>query len=94
MRKPIEVKALKNYRLRLKFSDGVEGEVDLSGFAGRGVFALWNDYSKFEQVHIGDSGEIAWNEDVDMDSDTMYMKITGKTVEELFPKLRELVEHA
>lgn len=94
MLKPIEVKALKNYRLRLKFSDGVEGEIDLSDFAGKGVFALWNDYGKFEQVHIGESGEIAWNDDVDMDSDTMYMKITGKTVEDLFPKLRELVEHA
>ena len=94
MRKPIEVKALKNYRLRLKFSDGVEGEVDLSGFAGRGVFALWNDYSKFEQVRIGESGEVAWNEAVDMDSDALYMQITGKTVEDLFPKLRELAEHA
>ena len=94
MLKPIEIKALKNYCIHLKFSDGVEGEVDLSGFAGKGVFELWKDYSRFEQVHIGDSGEIAWNEDVDMDSDTMYMKITGKTVEDLFPKLRELAEHA
>jgi hypothetical protein len=94
MLKPIEVKALKNYHLRLKFSDGVEGEVDLSEFAGKGVFALWNDYSKFDQVHIGESGEIAWNEDVDMDSDAMYMKITGKTVEDLFPTLHELAQHA
>ena len=94
MIKPIEVKALKGYHLHLKFSDGVEGEVDLSKFAGKGVFALWDDYSKFQQVHIGESDEIAWNEDVDMDSDAMYMQITGKTVEELFPILRELSEHA
>lgn len=94
MIKPIEVKALNNYRLHLKFSDGAEGEVDLSAFAGKGVFTLWNDYNNFQQVQIGESGEIAWNEDVDMDSDTMYMQITGKTVEELFPKLRELTEHA
>jgi len=58
------------------------------------VFALWNDYSKFEQVRIGESGEVAWNEAVDMDSDALYMQITGKTVEDLFPKLRELAEHA
>ena len=94
MLKPVEVKALKNYRLHLKYSDGVEGEVDLSEFAGKGVFALWNDYSKFEQVHIGTSGEVAWNEDVDMDADAMYMKITGKSVEELFPSLREMFHHA
>ena len=79
MLKPVEVRALKNYRLQLKFSDGMEGEVDLSSFAGKGVFALWNDYAKFEQFHIGESGEIAWNEDVDMDSDALYMKITGKS---------------
>jgi len=94
MLKPIEVKALKNFRLRLKFSDGVEGEVDLSEFAGKGVFTLWNEYGKFEQVHIGKSGEIAWNDEVDMDSDAMYMKITGKSVEELFPTLREMAHHA
>jgi len=94
MLKPIEVKPLKNYRLYIKFSDGVEGEVDLSEFAGKGVFSLWNDYSKFEQVHIGSSGEIAWNENLDIDSDNIYMKITGKKVEELFPKLRKLAEHA
>lgn len=29
MFKPIEVKALKSYRLFIKFSDGAEGEVDL-----------------------------------------------------------------
>jgi len=29
-----------------------------------------------------------------MDSDALYMQITGKTVEDLFPKLRELAEHA
>ena len=93
MLKPIEVKALKNYRLHLKYSDGVEGDVDLSSFAGKGVFALWNDARKFEQVHIGESGEIVWNEEVDMDSDSLYMKITGKTVEELFPILHELTAH-
>lgn len=94
MFKPIEVKALKSYRLFIKFSDGVEGEVDLSDFVGRGVFKLWKDYSKFEQVHIGSSGEIAWDDQIDMDSVNMYLKITGKKVEDVFPKLRELTEHA
>ena len=53
----VEVKPLQYYRLRVKFSDGEQGEVDLSGFAGKGVFALWDDYSKFENVKIGASGE-------------------------------------
>ncbi len=85
MLKPTEVKALENYQLRIKYSDGVEGTVDLSDFAGNGVFALWNDYHEFQKAHIGASGEIAWNEDVDMDSYTLYLKITGKNPEDIFP---------
>jgi hypothetical protein len=85
-----EVKPLKNFRLHVKFSDGVKGEVDLSEFAGRGVFALWNDYSQFENVTIGSSGELVWNEDVDMDGLGIYLKLTDKKPEDVLPKLQEL----
>ena len=94
MFKPIEVKALENYRLFIRFSDGVEGEVDLSGLVGKGVFKLWNDYRRFEQVCVGSSEEIAWSDQVDMDSINMYLNITGKKVEDVFPKLREMTERA
>jgi len=79
-----EVKPLKNYRLHVKFSDGVEGEVDLSEFTGKGVFALWNDYSQFERVSIGSSGELVWNEDVDIDGLGVYLKLTDKKPEPFF----------
>ncbi len=91
---PISVKALDHYRLWIKYADGIEGTVDLSDFAGHGVFELWNDYREFEKAHIGSSGEIAWNDDVDMDSDAMYLRITGQRPEDIFPKLRELIQHA
>jgi hypothetical protein len=57
--KPVQVKALSDYRLWVKYADGVEGEIDLSHLAGKGVFALWNDYNIFEKVYIGTSGQIA-----------------------------------
>jgi len=53
MVQPVEVKALPNYRLWVKFFDGVEGEIDRSHLVGKDVIALWNDYSAFEKVHIG-----------------------------------------
>ena len=84
-----EVKPLKNFRLYVQFSDGIEGKVDLSEFAGRGVFALWNDYSQFEKVTIGSSGELIWNDDVDMDGLGIYLKLTGKKPEDILPKLHE-----
>ena len=86
----VEAKPLKSYRLNVKFSDGVQGVVDLSEFAGKGVFALWNDYSQFEKVKIGGSGELIWNEEVDMDGLAIYLKLTGKKPEDVLPKLRQL----
>ena len=63
MPKPGEVKPLDSCRLRIKFSDGVEGVVGLSEFAGKGVFERWNDYCEFQKVHIGPDGEIAWSDE-------------------------------
>ena len=34
----VAAEARPEYRLRVRFSDGVEGEVDLSDVAGKGVF--------------------------------------------------------
>jgi len=85
----LEVKPLEGFSQYVKYSDGVEGKVDLSGFPGKGVFALWNDYRQFEKVSIGSSGELVWNEDVDMDALGIYLKLTGKKPEDVLPKLQE-----
>lgn len=85
-----EVKALQDYRILVKYSDGVEGVVDLSELVGKGVFALWQDYREFEKVYIGPGGEIAWGENIDLCPDAVYLKVTGKKPGDLFTKLREL----
>jgi hypothetical protein len=85
-----EAKPLKDYCLQVKFSDGVEGKIDLSDFAGKGVFVLWNDYSQFEKVSIGSSGELIWSEEVDLDGLSIYLKLTRKKPEDVLPKLRKL----
>ena len=85
----LEVKPLEEFNLYVKYSDGAEGKVDLSEFAGKGVFALWNDYGQFKKVTIGSSGELVWNEDVDMDGLGIYLRLTGKKPEEVLPKLQE-----
>ena len=89
MIKPVLVKALPGYRIYLDFSDGNKGEVDLSDLAGKGVFQVWNDYNFFEKVHLGDQREIKWNDEIELCADSLYLKLTGKSPEELFPKLRE-----
>lgn len=87
MFKPVEVKALSDYKIWVRFADGTEGQVDLSHLAGRGVFALWQDASAFQNVRIGPGREIAWNDEVELCPDSIYLKLTGKTPEEAFPNL-------
>ena len=83
MIRPISVEALPHFRLWLRYNDGVEGEVDLSGLAGRGVFAVWNDVAIFNGVRLGAHGAIEWGPDLDICPDSMYLRITGKSVDAL-----------
>ena len=48
MIKPISGRALPNYHIHIVFSDGAEGEVDLSDLVGHGVFEAWKDPGFFE----------------------------------------------
>ena len=88
MMKAIEVKPLSGYRIWLRYTDGVTGEVDLSHLAGRGVFKVWADRRVFEAVYVDQSGAIAWSEAIDLCPDALYLRLTGKAVNELFPKLK------
>ncbi len=88
MRKISIVKVLQEYRLELEFDDGICGTVDLSDLAGKGVFSLWLDYRAFEQVSIGSSGQLVWSDQIDLCPDALYLKVTGKKPEDVFPALR------
>jgi hypothetical protein len=81
------VEPQQNYRLRLAYSDGVTGEVDLSHLAGRGVFRLWDDPAAFRRVSIGSGGELHWSDEVELCADSLYMEITGKSPSDVFPNL-------
>jgi len=88
MRKITHVEVLPAYCLELTFDDGHSGTADLSHLAGKGVFACWNDRAAFAQVRVGSSGELVWSDQVDLCPDALYLKVTGKKPEEVFPALR------
>ncbi len=94
MHKITAVQVLQGYRLNVTFDDGVTGTVDLSGLAGKGVFSVWRDRHPFESVRIGSSGELVWGDQVDLCADAMYLKVTGKKPEDVFPSLRHTPSHA
>ena len=83
MIRPVKVDTRPEYRIWVEFSDGAAGEIDLSDLAGRGVFVAWNEPGVFEKVHVDSYGAVAWNEDIDLCPDALYMEITGKSFEEL-----------
>ena len=89
MIRPVSVSALPNYRIKVAFSDGAEGAVDLSDLVGHGVFNAWKDERFFEGVHVGPGRQIQWSEEIELCPDAVYMRLTGKTPEELFPQLKQ-----
>ncbi len=92
MLQPTAVEAREGYRIWLRYDDGACGEVDLSDIPRDGVFAAWNDRAFFESVHLTDYRAIAWgeNDEIDACADDLYMRLTGKTVEEVIPGFRGL----
>jgi len=94
MYKIINVKVLQDYQLELEFTNREKGMVDLSHLVGKGVFALWDDYNKFEDVRIGTSGELIWSDQIDLCPDSLYLQMTNQKPEELFPSLKPKVAYA
>jgi hypothetical protein len=87
MIKVTKFKILSGYRLELVFNDGTTGVVDLSDLVGKGVFSFWSDRQFFEQIQIGSFGELVWADKIDLCPDSLYLKVTGKTPEDIFPGL-------
>jgi len=94
MNRVSDVKPLGGYRLWLRFEDGTQGEVDLADLAGRGVFAAWQEPGVFQAVRIGQVGELCWPREIDLCPDSLYLRLTGKRPEEVFPGLGKGSVHA
>lgn len=79
MERIVEAKAQSGYRIWLRFTDGAEGEVDLSHLVGRGVFARWNDPTEFAAARVDPStGTVCWPGDIDLDPEVLHHRATGK----------------
>ncbi len=92
--KIIALEPLPAHRLWLRFADGTEGTVDLSGEVGEGVFALWRDPVAFAAVRLGEAGQPVWSDQVDLCPDTLYCKVTGRTPADIYPALASHAVHA
>ena len=92
--KILELRPLAEFRLFLKFDDGVSGEVDLSDLAGKGGFSSWLEADVFNQAKVSEHGAAEWPGEIDLCPDALYLRLTGKSPEEVFPTLRKISTHA
>jgi hypothetical protein len=78
----VAAKAVGDYRLHLRFEDGVEGVVDLAPhLTFRGVFEPLRDPEYFAQVRVdADLGTVVWPNGVDLDPDVLYGRVTGTPI--------------
>lgn len=88
MVKLLQVTPLTGYRLHLEYDDGTTGDVDVSDLIGKGVFKALTETGVFESVAVGEHGEVRWKDDLELCADSLYLQMTGKSVEDLFPNLK------
>ena len=91
---PTRAEPREGYRVFLQYDDGAAGEMDLSHLAGRGVFQAWDTLRYFQRVHITPHGSIAWDEDLELCPQALYIQLTGKPPEEVMTGLHSPVENA
>lgn len=90
MKKITALKVLDNFRIWLRFDDGVEGEVNFSSKSRTGVFAFWDNYDNFHKARIGDCGELIWNDQIDFSADSLWLQVTGQKPEALLDQKPQL----
>lgn len=88
MPKLTKITPLPGFHLEVFYDDGNCGTVDLSDLAGRGVFAEWEEPGAFQSVIIGKEGQLVWGEAIELCADSVYLRLTGQTPEQVFPALK------
>jgi hypothetical protein len=78
-----QVRHVADYLLKLRFADGVKGEIDFRNriVGGGGVFRPLEDLALFSQVRVDpEAGTLVWPNDVDFCPDMLYSLATGKPI--------------
>jgi hypothetical protein len=78
----VEATPLEGHRVRLKFEDGVVGELDLAAIIRfEGVFAPLKDLNRFRELKVHpDLGTIFWPNGADLDPAVLYARVRGKPI--------------
>jgi hypothetical protein len=78
-----DVEVLGPYRLRLTFSDGLVGDVDLSHLRKwEGIFTALRDPAFFARVRVDtETGTVSWPNGADLAPEVLYERATAHPVQ-------------
>ncbi|HET9351193.1 MAG TPA: DUF2442 domain-containing protein [Burkholderiales bacterium] len=79
MHKVTACKAEDDYKLWIRFDDGLEGSVFLGNLLEIGAFRLWRDVREFEKVSVDpQSATVTWEGGIRLDNEVLYQNlVTG-----------------
>ena len=75
-----------DHSLRLVFSDGVEGIVDVSDFLEYPAFRRFRDPEMFRRVYV-EGGSPMWDGNTDISPRVLYCRATGCSYEDIDPPI-------
>jgi hypothetical protein len=77
MHRVTECKASRDYRLWLRFDDGLEGSVFLGNLLEVGVFSAWRDVEQFCRVAVDQkAATVVWDGGIQFDPDILYQDLS------------------
>lgn len=90
-----QCKASRDYRLWLRFDDGLEGSVFLGNLLEVGVFSAWRDVEQFCRVALDrNAATVIWDGGIRLDPDILYQDLLSSRAgrEFISPGLAPVVE--
>lgn len=80
MHRITECRAEEDYKLWLRFEDGLEGRVFLGNLLEIGAFQLWRDVREFEKVSVDpETATVTWEGGIRLDPDILYHDVASRT---------------
>jgi hypothetical protein len=76
MHRVTQCKASRDYRLWLRFDDGLEGSVFLGNLLEIGAFRAWRDIETFCRVAVDPgAATVVWDSGIRLDPDILYQDL-------------------